>query len=137
MNVIQNQKTHAADAKELANLVRTVWRAESNKNARIQVVLVDDAQIQALNREFLRKEEPTDVLAFPYTEEHEDPFEGEIYVSVDTVRRNAAVFGSEEREELRRVIIHGVLHFLGYRDQSEGERQRMVARENFYLNQLR
>ncbi len=137
MNVIQNEKTNATEAKELANLVRTVWRAESDRNARIQVVLVDDAQIQALNREFLRKEEPTDVLAFPYTEEHEDPFEGEIYVSVDTVRRNAAVFGSEEREELRRVIIHGVLHFLGYRDQTEGERQRMVARENFYLNQLR
>jgi probable rRNA maturation factor len=85
--------------------------------AEISVAFVDDAEIARLNGEWLGREGPTDVIAFGLGER---PLVADVYVSVDTARRNAAEYGVEPREELLRLVVHGVLHAAGF-DHPEDE----------------
>lgn len=77
----------------------------------IDVTLVNDKKMRALNRRFRKKDRPTDVLSFSYGEKG---VLGDVIISRDTTRRNARRYGISYRDELRRLVIHGVLHVLGY-----------------------
>jgi rRNA maturation RNase YbeY len=141
------------NANRLAQLAQQVWREEgaspagagrppfagkpacAGKPARIEFILVDDDFIRNLKRTFLNEDRPTDVLAFPI-EDAADYFEGEVYISRDRVAENAAKFSVSFNEEMARVVIHAVLHFLGYDDRSRSEKLNMSARENYYLQKL-
>jgi probable rRNA maturation factor len=78
---------------------------------RINLVLVSDAEIQRLNRRFRHKDKPTDVLSFSMDE---DGVLGDIAISTETTRRNAKKYGVSYKTEMKRLVIHGVLHLLGY-----------------------
>lgn len=84
---------------------------ESPEGAEISVTFLDDAAIAALNVEWLDREGPTDVISFGLGS---GPLVADIYVSVETARRNARRFGVEMHEELLRLVVHGVLHAVGY-----------------------
>lgn len=81
------------------------------------MVLTDDSEIQELNRSFRQKDRPTDVLSFPANEK-DDPFPstslGDVVISVDTARRQANEYGVLFEEEITRLLLHGILHLLGY-----------------------
>lgn len=83
----------------------------------LSVTFVTDAAIAVLNSKYLKRSGPTDVLAFRLGD---DPLVGDIYVSVDTARRNATQFGIPLMEELLRLVIHGTLHVMGH-DHPEGD----------------
>lgn len=85
-------------------------RKEKN-DGRVDVSLVNDRTIRRLNRSFRRKDKPTDVLAFRYGEKG---ILGDVVISKDTALRNAKRYGVSYRRELKRLVIHGVLHVLGY-----------------------
>lgn len=87
------------------------------EDAEVSIAFVGDDEIGRLNEEWLGRDGPTDVLSFGLGEA---PLVADIYISVDTARRNAARFGVELREELLRLVVHGVLHAAGY-DHPEGE----------------
>ena len=63
-----------------------------------------------------------------------DMFEGEIYISVDRVLENASIYNVEPDDELKRMAVHGVLHFLGYKDKTDPEKREMTERENYYIS---
>ena len=88
------------------------------REAELSVTLVDDAEIKRLNREYLGRDRPTDVLAFSLGSP-EEPL-GDVYVGVDQARRQAEVHGVLLSEELVRLAIHGTLHVLGH-DHPDGE----------------
>jgi probable rRNA maturation factor len=98
--------------------VRHALRAEGVDEAEISVALVGDAEITALNREYLDHEGPTDVISFALHEKGDPPL-GDVYVCVDQAARQAAEFGATPREEVLRLAVHGTLHVLGY-DHPEG-----------------
>lgn len=103
----------------------------------LTVVLVDDAQIHDLNRRFLDHDEPTDVITFALDEGRHDGFVspggvaqelGEIYVSCERAAAQSGEWGSSPEREVHFLVVHGVLHLLGWDDATPAERGRMLAR---------
>ncbi len=101
----------------------------------LTVVFCDDAYLLQLNQAFLDHDTLTDVITFPYGDDFEG-ISGDVFISLPRVRENAREFDVDEDKELFRVIIHGVLHLLGYDDGDAREREAMQAKENYYLSLL-
>lgn len=110
-------------------------RAVKEEEADLSLTLVDDAAIRALNREHRGKDKPTDVLSFPldqHAKKHVKGPErllGDIVISLETARRQAADYDAPLERELERLLIHGLLHLLGHDHHEPGERRRMEAEE--------
>ena len=100
----------------------------------INYIFVDDETMLDINRRFIGHDYYTDHIGFDYSED--DALSGDIYISLDTVKTNAEKFGATFDEELRRVIIHGLLHLCGLRDKTNEERQQMQNAEDKALNAL-
>ena len=101
----------------------------------IGYMFVDDEKILEINREYLGHDYYTDIITFDYDER--DVLNGDIVISVDTVRSNAEQFGKSFDDELHRVIIHGILHLCGINDKGPGERELMEAAEDRALTLLK
>ena len=114
-----------------ALLIQTV-EAEGAKIHDLTVVLAGRDLVLRLNRQYLDHDYPTDVLAFPFNEEG-NTVEGEIYVDLDTAAERCAEFDATPEDEVRRYVLHGLLHLLGYRDKTEAEQQEMRTLEDHYL----
>ena len=97
--------------------VRAALRAEGRRDGEVSVTLLDDDGIQELNRTYLGRDRPTDVIAFSLGEE--DALLGDVYVGVPQARRQAGEYEVPVGEELLRLVIHGTLHVLGH-DHPEG-----------------
>ncbi len=103
----------------------------------VAVLLCGDERIADLNRRYRGKPQPTDVLSFPREEgRHEDPVAGDLAISVETLRRNAARFGVSENDEMKRLLVHGLLHLAGM-DHGRGKSGRMLERQGQILRELR
>lgn len=111
--------TSPADPARVEAAVRHVLRGEGVLVAEISVALVSDAEITALNEDYLQHQGPTDVISFALHEEGESPL-GDIYVCVDQATRQAPEYGAAPADEVVRLAVHGTLHVLGY-DHPEGE----------------
>lgn len=114
--------------------VRHVLAAEGVEAAELSVALVGDAEIAALNEEYLDHEGPTDVISFALHEAGDPPL-GDVYVCVDQAARQAGDFGATVPEEVLRLAVHGTLHVLGY-DHPEGAERtgsEMFARQEALL----
>ncbi len=105
--------------REVAEIARTVLRAEKVRRARLSIAFVADTRIAQLNRRHLGHRGPTDVISFALPDASEG-LVGDIYIAPGVARRNAAEQGIPVRDELRRLVVHGVLHVVGY-DHPEGE----------------
>jgi len=102
----------------------------------VAVLLCGDERIQDLNRRFRGKPDPTDVLSFPREEGRRgEPVCGDIAVSLDTLERNAARFGASENDEMKRLLVHGLLHLAGM-DHGRGKSGKMLALQERLLLQL-
>ena len=100
----------------------------------IAYIFCDDEEILRVNKEYLQHDYYTDIITFDYSEN--DKISGDLFISLDTVRTNAEKFGTAYDEELRRVIIHGILHLCGINDKGPGEREIMENAENEALRLL-
>ena len=115
--------------------IRKVAATHGRKVGEIGYMFVDDERILEVNREYLGHDYYTDIITFDYDEG--EVINGDLVISVDTVRTNAAKYGKSYAEELHRVIIHGVLHLCGINDKGPGEREIMEAAENKALTLLK
>lgn len=102
--------------------------------AQLNYVFMSDEALLALNREYLDHDYYTDILTFPYHAPG-DPILSDIYISVDRVRDNAQELGISFEDELHRVMVHGLLHLLGYDDHSDADRAAMRRAEDQALAQ--
>ena len=105
-----------------------VAASHGRKVGEIGYMFVDDEKILEVNNEYLGHDYYTDVITFDYDEN--DVINGDIVISLDTVRTNAEQFGKTYDDELHRVIIHGILHLCGINDKGPGEREIMEENEN-------
>ena len=96
----------------------------------ISYIFCSDSYLLEINKKHLNHDYYTDVISFPYST---DPIEGDIFISVDRVRENAKNLSVDFIQELHRVMLHGLLHFIGYGDKTEEETLIMRAKENEYL----
>jgi probable rRNA maturation factor len=135
-------KKSGVDARRIKSIARALLREVGEEDSALSISLVGDREIQDLNREHRRKDKPTDVLSFPL---HPSDFEdsgtsaecpglperllGDIVISVDTARRQAADYEAPLQNEIYRLLIHGVLHVLGHDHEEPAERAAMEAEE--------
>jgi len=119
----------------LRKAVLLVLRGEHVPRAEVSIAVVDDPSIHELNRQHLDHDYPTDVLSFALSDPTE-PLEAEIILSCDTAERSALDYGWSTSDEMCLYVIHGVLHVIGYEDESDDERHMMRSKETHYLNQL-
>jgi len=108
--------------------------SEEHKLEEINYVFCDDEYLHKLNVEFLKHDTLTDIISFDYSVGK--IIQGDIFISVERVVENAKEFRVSLEEELQRVIIHGVLHYCGYKDKSDEDAKVMREKENHYLSQL-
>jgi rRNA maturation RNase YbeY len=97
----------------------------------VAIVFVSDERLLEMNKKYLKHDYYTDILTFP-----KDTYgvSGELYISIDRVKENAILEEVELKDEVHRVMAHGLLHLLGYNDKSDEEKMKMRDREVFYLN---
>jgi probable rRNA maturation factor len=134
--IINHQAKVAVDIPRARAFVRRVGRALKLGQREFNVCFVDDAQIRRLNALYRAKARPTDVLSFPWRGPRRDPqpppasefrrFLGEIVISAPAARRNARADGHSTQQEIRWLILHGLLHLLGYdHEKDSGEMTRL------------
>jgi probable rRNA maturation factor len=109
----------------IADAVRAALRAEHVKNALVSVTLLDNRGIAKMNREHIGHSGPTDVISFGFSRATTtEPVIGDIYIAPDVARKNAKASGVSVHDELTRLVVHGVLHVLGYEHPESDERMK-------------
>ena len=121
-------KMPAIKRRETTAWIKAVAATYGRKVGEIGYLFVNDEKILEVNNEYLGHDYYTNIITFDYDEGNQ--INGDLVISLDTVRSNAELFGKPYEEELYRVIIHGVLHLCGINDKGPGERELMEAAEN-------
>ena len=98
----------------------------------VNVIFCSDNYILDINMRYLQHDYFTDIITFDYCEGN--TLSGDLFISIDSVRENSALYGSDFEEELHRVIVHGLLHLIGYDDHTDNDIKMMRSKENYYLN---
>ena len=106
--------------------------SEAKKLGDIAIIFCSDNYILDVNIKYLGHDYYTDIITFDYCEG--DRLSGDLFISIDSVRENASFYGVDFPTELNRVIVHGLLHLIGYDDHSEEDIAVMRAKENYYLS---
>ena len=113
--------------------LKFVAESEAKRLGDISIIFCSDNYILDVNIKYLSHDYYTDIITFDYCEGNR--LSGDLFISIDSVRENAAFYGTEFPDELNRVIVHGLLHLIGYDDHSEEDIAVMRAKENYYLSQ--
>lgn len=99
----------------------------------LNFIFCSDDYLLEVNKEYLNHDTYTDIITFD-SSEVENVIAGDIFISIDRIRDNAAKFQVSDKDELHRVIVHGILHLCGYSDKTKTEKMRMTEKENEYLS---
>ena len=112
--------------------LRLVAESEIRRIGQISIIFCSDNYILDVNQQYLNHDYFTDIITFDYCEG--DKLSGDLFISVDSVAENALEYGTEFSDELNRVIVHGVLHLIGYDDYDEDDIAQMRSKEDYYLS---
>jgi rRNA maturation RNase YbeY len=123
----ENIKFQLADKQNIKRWIKEICTRQGKTVGQIGYLFCDDAYLLNVNREYLNHDTYTDIITFDYVEG--DLISGDIMISVERVKENAAKFEVPFEQELHRVIIHGVLHLLGQEDKSDKDAAMMRKRE--------
>ena len=108
-------------------------KAEKESLDTLNLILTSDNYLHQLNIEHLNHDTLTDIITFEYSEEGE-PITSDIFISIDRVKENAKEFKQRQLDEFHRIIIHGTLHLLGYKDKNKADKELMTTKEDYYLS---
>lgn len=114
--------------------LKAVSESEVYKLGNISVIFCSDPYLLDINLRYLNHDYYTDIITFDYSTGN--TISGDLFISVDTVRENAEFYGVSFDDELNRVIVHGVLHLMGYDDHTDEEQKQMREKEDYYLDLL-
>lgn len=132
--VINANRTANIHKRPVERLVDYILRHEAAHARELNIVFIGDKEMTRLHRKFLHRNSTTDVISFPFDGDlRRRSVEGEVYVNVDQARRQAKTFGVSVRDEIRRLVIHGILHLTGYDDTTKTTKKIMRSLEDKYL----
>lgn len=128
--IVFNYETEFKLEKEetIQNWILKCIEKETFELGEINYIFCDDTYLHKMNVEFLQHDTLTDIISFDYTMGKE--IGGDIFISIERVKENAAEFKVSFEEELKRVLIHGILHYMGYKDKTAEEKTIMRSKEN-------
>lgn len=132
--ICEGVRLQGVDTRRLEQWIEQVAAAHNRFLGPVSYIFCNDERILEVNRQFLGHDYYTDIITFDYS--HRRVISGDMFISLDTVRSNAALVGTSYVRELLRVIIHGILHLCGINDKGPGEREIMEAHENAALAML-
>ena len=118
------------------NILRTVLEDQGVDDGTITTIFGQDELLFSLKKQFFKKNQFTDVIAFRLNNYEEKTVEGEVYISLPRAKENAKIFGEPFEKEVVRLLIHGVLHLLGYHDSSKKSKKEMTLLEDAYLKMV-
>lgn len=119
----------------ISSWISDVIHSEGCIEDEVNYVFCDDAYLYKLNVEFLNHETLTDIISFDYSVGKK--LQGDVFISTERVADNAKDFDVDFENELNRVMVHGILHYCGYKDKSDSEAKLMREKENHYLSLLK
>src|ERR1700753_3660371 len=121
------------DKRRVRQWIKDTIVAEGYSLEELSYIFCSDAYLLTINQQYLDHDTYTDIVTFDNSET-QGMIVGDIFISVDRIRENAEKFNQSFVDELHRIIIHGTLHLLGYKDKKPAEKQKMTEKEDFYLN---
>jgi probable rRNA maturation factor len=126
-------KTNLSERSRLKRFITDLLKKEGKQLGSLSYILCSDEYLLNINRDFLQHDYYTDIITFDMST---SPgfVSGDIYISIDRVRDNAAQLGVSIKEEIHRVIFHGALHLCGYKDKSKSDQDIMRKAEDGYLS---
>jgi len=141
IQIANRQKGHPISLRKLRRRTRIILDALKSPEGEISILLVDDLQIAAMNRRFLGREGPTNVIAFPMQEGRFSGLSpnllGDVVISVDTAHREARSAGLALDERVTQLLVHGMLHLCGYdHEHDAAEARRMAAKSRALLAKI-
>lgn len=142
MNKIEvfNQTKEEIDLKSIKKISKFVLKKEKIKNGIINIILVGEEEIQKINREYRNIDKVTDVISFALEENEKLSFSfgrllGDIYVCIPRMKQQAIEYGHSEKRELSFLVVHGILHLLGYDHMKKEEEEVMFKKQELILNE--
>ena len=139
---IQNLQRHTRlNSRRLRTVLRKILTELELPEAELSILFVGDARIRALNRQYLQRDKPTNVLAFPMREGEASGFQpnllGDLVISVETAKRQSSQFGLNEMSMVTLLMIHGILHLIGYdHERSKKEARQMALKQKQLLQKV-
>jgi len=127
----QNVKFNLKNKRKVVSWIKEIAESHQKITGEISIVFVCDSDILEINNQYLNHNYFTDIITFDYSSKN--IIEGDIFISVDTVLSNSVKYKSTFNEELLRVIIHGVLHLVGFKDKKPNDKKAMRMNENIAL----
>ena len=129
----QKPRFKLSNPKKISSWIKKTIEKEGASLISLNYIFCSDEYLGDINIQFLKHKTLTDIITFNYNPSKTE-IEGEIYISIDRVRENAQTFETDFQAELNRVIIHGVLHLLGYNDKTKSQKKFMREKEDSYLS---
>jgi rRNA maturation RNase YbeY len=117
---------------DISNWIKAVVSSEDCGLGDVNYIFCDDAYLHKINVEYLNHDTLTDIISFDYSVGKK--LHGDIFISIERVTDNAEDFKVSFQEELHRVLVHGILHYCGYKDKTEEDAKQMRDKENYYLS---
>ena len=121
--------------KVIKDWLKTVIQLENKRLGDINVIVLGDEELLKLNKKFLKHDYLTDVITFNYN--NNEVISGDIYISIDRIKENAKLLKDNPETEFYRVIVHGLLHLLGYNDKTSDQKEQIRSKEDSYLQILK
>ena len=121
---------------KIKKIIKTVYENENVYDSHISIIFTNDELVSSLKESFFKINELTDVIAFRLNDYSEKNVEGEVYISVERVFYNAKKYNEKKTNEIARVLIHGILHLLNYKDNEKESKDLMTSKENYYLKKV-
>lgn len=129
----QSLSFQISSPRKTASWLKSVIAKEKHRLVQLNFIFCTDEELHAVNVEYLDHDTYTDIITFDNSERQRD-VEGDIFISIERVRENAEKFKVDFEVELRRVLVHGVLHLVGFRDKTRADRATMRKKEDRYLS---
>ncbi len=128
----QDIKFVLKEKRKVGNWIKKIAQRHNKVVGELSIIFVSDSFILSINKQYLNHNYFTDIITFDYSEK--DYIEGDIFISIDTVKSNSEKFNTNFSNEILRVIAHGVLHLLGFKDKMMNEQKEMRQNEDLALN---
>jgi rRNA maturation RNase YbeY len=134
INIINDYGTKISfKNKSIENLINELLNQYSIAKGQLSIILSNKTLLNKLKKDYFNLNHFTDVIAFNLEDEGE-PLDGEIYISIDDVYENSKKYNVSFNNEFKRVLIHGILHLLGFNDQTKKEKEEMTKLENINMS---
>jgi probable rRNA maturation factor len=122
-------------SRKILKFIKKVIRKEKKTPGDLSFIITKDIELLKINKEFLGRDTLTDVIAFDYSDR--DRINGEIYISIETVKRNSLNYKVSLKDEVLRVLVHGTIHLCGNTDDSLEEKMKMAKKEDFWIAEFK